>query len=602
MHLFLILFRGLRFLIFSLGAAILLMTSISCQEKMPEEDVIQLRYMQNQSVTYAEAIRKYRKLDSAFAAARLLEAGTTDVGKPLHLFVISSDEVFDPQAVQKSGKRVLLINNGVHPGEPCGMDASLQFANDLLLDKEGTRKVLDNTVICIVPVYSVGGMLKRTAYIRSNQVGPEKRGRRGNARNLDLNRDYMKQDTRNALSLARIFQRWQPDVFLDTHTTNGSDHQYTITLLPVQPSSLPPVMEQFMRNTMLPALYSRMDAGEYELIPYVTYNQDTPEEGIISYMQTSRVSTGYARLFNVFGFMTENHVYKPFADRVKSVYQFIRALTAFTSNQSEAIARARSEAQKRVKKRRTFTLDYKLDSTRKTSIAFKGYRKGQVKSALTGQQYRWYDHSRPFHDTIPFYNYYKPARQVEAPEYYIIPQAWRHVIKRLQVNGVQMHRLKADTMLTAGMYYITEHDHLSRSHNGHFYHDKIHVALRRDSMRFYAGDYAIPVNQVRNRYIVEALEPEAHDSFLRWNFFDSVLERRDWNNPSVRFEQNAMHYLEAHPKLKAAFEQKRKANPEFAGDHAAQLRFIFERSEWSRSIIGRYPVVRINRDISALLQ
>ncbi len=569
----------------------------SCNQP-PQKDVIQLDYEQNHSVTYREAIDKYHKLDSAFDMARLLEAGETDAGKPLHLFVISKDEIFDPHSIRKAGKRILLINNGVHPGEPCGIDASLQFANDILLNKEDIGRYLDNTVICIVPVYSVGGMLDRTPYIRSNQVMPKERGRRGNGRNLDLNRDYIKEDSKNAMSLAKIFQFWQPDVFLDTHTTNGSNHQYTITLIPVQPSTFPPMLEDFLRDDMLPYLYDQMEKGEYELIPYVMYNNRNPESGIVSYLQSSRVSTGYARLFNVLGFMTENHVYKPFPDRVKSVYNFMKVLTAFTSNNSKKIAEVREKAQKHVKEQNLFTLDYKLDSSRHKMIEFKGYRKGMVKSELTGLKYNWYDHSKPFRDTIPFYNHYKPAKQLEAPDYYIVPQAWRKVIRRLKLNGVKMNRLDHDTSITGGVYYITEHNHLSQPYNGHFYHKKVKAELRREKLSFREGDYVIPVDQTRNKYIVEVLEPESHDSFFRWNFFDSCLERRDWNNPSVTFEKNAIRYLEAHPELKRKFMKKRKEEPEFADDHQAQLEYIFNHSEWSKSIVGRYPVVRGSGNIN----
>lgn len=560
----------------------------------PQEKLIQLDYEQNHSVTYEEAIDKYRKLDNTSDMARLLEAGETDAGKPLHLFVISKDENFDPYSIRKSGKRVLLVNNGVHPGEPCGIDASLQFANDILINKEGMGRYLDNTVICIVPVYSVGGMLDRTPYIRSNQVMPKERGRRGNGRNLDLNRDYIKQDSKNAMSLAKIFQFWQPDVFLDTHTTNGSDHQYTITLIPVQPSSFPPVLEEFLRNDMLPYLYDRMEKGEYELIPYVMYNNRNPESGIVSYLQSSRVSTGYARLFNVLGFMTENHVYKPFPDRVKSVYNFIKILTAFTSNNNEEIAEVREKAQELVKEQDLFTLNYKLDSSMYKMIEFKGYRKGMVKSGLTGLQYKGYDHSKPFRDTIPFFNHYNPAKQVKAPDYYIVPQAWRKVIRRLKINGVKMNRLDQDTSITAGVYYITEHGHLSQPYNGHFYHNNVKAELSREQLTFRKGDYVIPMNQSRNKYIVEVLEPVSNDSFFRWNFFDSCLERRDWNNPSVTFEENAIRYLKAHPELKRKFAKKRNKDPEFANDHEAQLEYIFNHSEWSKSIVGRYPVVRVS--------
>jgi len=578
------------------GAWILLFLVIaSCNSGTPEEDVITLSYEDNQTVTYQQAIDKYQKLDSAFEKGRLLEYGTTDAGKPLHLFVISNDRDFQPSSIHKKDKRILLINNGVHPGEPCGIDASLQFANDILLNKKGMGRYLENTVICIVPVYSVGGALKRTPYIRSNQNSPRERGRRGNRRNLDLNRDYAKQDSRNAQSLASIFQIWQPDVFLDTHTTNGSDHQHTLTLIPVHPSSFPPELKGFMRDNMLPALYRGMKQTPYQMIPYVMFNNRNPENGIISYMQSPRVSTGYAQMFNVLGFMTENHVYKPFRDRVRSVYLFIKELTAFTSEHSGEIRRLRDQAQSNIRRKETYTLDYKIDSSRSRPLHFMGYRRGTITSKLTGLTYQGYDHSQPFEDTIPFYTHYLPVSQVKAPEYYIIPQAWRHVVHRMKINGTLMHRLEKDTVLRVESYYITEHDHLKRSYQGRYYHNKVKVRTRQEELPFYQGDYVVPVNQIRNEYIVQMLEPEGKDSFFRWAFFDPCLERRDWNHPGVTFETNAIRYLENHQELKDKYRQKRQQDPEFAGDHMAQLEYIFNQSKWSKSIVGRYPVARLEQ-------
>lgn len=576
----------------ALGA--LSLAIISCGQEKPQKDVISLNYEKNQSVSHPEAIEKYKKLDDAFAAARLLEYGQTDAGKPLHLFVISQDRDFNPATVQQKDKRVILINNGVHPGEPCGMDASLQFANDILLNKDGMGEYLENTVVCIVPVYSVGGALKRTPYIRTNQDGPTERGRRGNRRNLDLNRDYAKQDSKNAQSLASLFQAWQPDVFLDTHTTNGSDHQYTITLIPVQPSTFPPSLESFLRDKMLPALYREMRKTPYEMIPYVMFNNRNPENGIVSYLQSPRVSTGYAHMFNVLGFMTENHVYKPFPDRVKSVYHFIKNLTAFTSNHSQAIREARRKARQKTKQKEKYALDYQLDTTRHRLIGFRGYHRGEIKSELTGLTYRGYDHSQPFTDTIPYYSHYTPTRQVEAPDYYIIPQAWRHVVHRMKVNGTLMHRLDKDTVLEVGSYYITDHEQMNRSYNGRHYHTKVATTTKKERLSFYEGDYVVPVNQVNNRYVVEMLEPEAKDSFFRWAFFDPCLERRDWNRPGIRFETNAKRYLENHPELAKKYRQKKKEDPEFANDHQAQLEYIFNHSPWSKSIAGRYPVARLD--------
>lgn len=567
--------------------------SYSCSKPLPQDDIVKLAYENGKSIDYYQLIDYYQQLADAYPQARLIEAGATDVGKPLYLFIMSNEGAFDFKALRNSNKPLVLVNNGIHPGEPCGMEASLQFGNDLLRNKDKLRGLLDTLNIAIVPVYSAGGMLKRSAYIRTNQATPEYCGRRGNGRNIDLNRDFSKQDTRNAQSMAQLFQSIDPDVFLDTHTTNGSDHQHTITLIPVQPSSMHPAMGAFMRDTLLPQLYANMSTPPYDLIPYVIYDNSDPANGIISYMQSPRVSTGFANLFNVFGFMTENHVYKPYADRVNSVYKFIRVLCHRSAANGEAILAARKKAADLTRKQKQYTLTYTLDTSQWQPLTFRGYETGQVLSDLTGLTYRGYDHNKPYTREVPFYNVYRPDERVEAPDYYLVPQAWSQVVERLQWNGVQMQRIANDTTLLLPLIYITDHAHYPSSSNGRYYHHKITTEQREEPIRVYRGDYLIPVNQPVNRYIVQMLEPKARDSFMRWGFFDPCLEARDWNNPRPSFEANAREYLQKHPALRKVFDEKRTTDKTFANDHAAQLAFIFQRSPWAHRIVGRYPVLRL---------
>ncbi len=573
---------------------ILSVALFSCTQKSPEGKLFELGYMHDTTVTWEEAIDYYSLLDEHFPEAKLIEYGKTDIGKPLHLFVISKDKDFDPVSIRKKDKRILFILNGIHPGESCGMDAALEFAQDMLVDMQNHRHLLENTVVAIIPAYNIGGVLNRSAFIRTNQVGPVERGHRGNGRNLDLNRDFAKQDSKNARSFAKIFQEWDPDVFLDTHTTNGSDHQYVITLIPVQPSTFPKSMQNTLEQALLPDLYSGMAQTPYELIPYVMYNNRDASRGIVSYRQTPKVSTGYAEMFNSFGFMTENHVYKPYADRVQSVYLFMHELLKATSSHAESIAQARNKANETVKNQKEFVLDYTLDTSQYKEITFKGYEQGTIESELTGLTYKYYDHNKPFTRQIKFFNRYTPKLTVEAPAAYIIPQAWEEVIERLQINGVDMYQLEKDRELTAKVYYIKDLKSYPRSYNGHFYHHELKVNKEEAQRQYYAGDWIVPVNQTANKFIVNMLEPQAPDSYLRWNFFDSALESREWNNPGVTFEANAIRYLETHPELKARWEAKRKNDAEFRNDHRAQLRFIFENSEWSSYRAGMYPVGRLS--------
>ncbi len=207
---------------------------------------VELRYEQNETVTWNEAIEMYQWMDNQYEEALLMEIGTTDAGRPLHLFVISVDKEFSPSKIRESGKSILFINNGIHPGEPCGVDASLKLARDLLSGADDYARYLENTVVVIVPIFNVGGALNRRPYNRANQNGPVEQGFRGNARNLDLNRDFVKLDSKNTQSLVPVLREWDPHIFVDTHTSNGSDYPYTITLINSHEQRHEPVQADFL--------------------------------------------------------------------------------------------------------------------------------------------------------------------------------------------------------------------------------------------------------------------------------------------------------------------------------------------------------------------
>lgn len=557
---------------------------------------ISLRYEINETLTYEEVISAYKYLDQTYKNARLLEVGKTDIGKPLHLFIITKNGDFDSESNREKDKCVIFINNGIHPGEPPGVDASIKFSEDILSDREGLNKHLDNTVICIIPMYSVGGSLNRSPFNRSNQETPPEAGFRGNGKNLDLNRDFIKMDSRNAKSLVSVFHTWKPHIFLDTHVTNGSDHQYVITLIPTISQRLPKPMNNYFRNEMVPALFQKMKESPYEMIPYVNWINRDPSNGITSYFDAPRVSTGFASLFNTYSFMTENHVYKNFGDQVKSVYYFLCAVTEFANCNSQEIIKTKKQADILTAGNNIFISRWEVDTSRQEKLLFKGYEGNMQISRLTGLKSFYYDRNLPYSREVPFYQHFKPSDTIIKPEMYIIPQAWEETILRLNINGVEMKKLKCDTKIEVEVYYITDVKFSPRPNNGHFRNTGIKTRSEFQKIQFYKGDYVIEMNQPANRFIMEVLEPTSVDSYLSWNFFDPVFDKREYFSPTG-FEKKALQYLEEHPELKKEFEEKKTNDTDFANNHYAQINFIYTHSPYFEKSYRRYPVYRINQAV-----
>lgn len=578
--------------LFTLLLSSLFVAGLSAQQVA---GIPELRYDENHSFSWEEAISFYRDLDSRYKEATLLEMGMTDAGQPLHLFIISADGESDPVEIHRKGRAIVLINNGIHPGEPEGIDASARFAADILANRDGMKKYLRNCSVAIIPVYNIGGALTRSPYWRINQNGPDEKGARRNTRFLDLNRDFVKQDSRDARAFAGIYSFLDPDVFIDTHTTNGSDHQFTVTLIATQPEKMHPEMEQFFRNDMLKELYGRMkEARKNEMVPYVQYTERGEIKAIIGFEEHAYYSTGYSALFNSFGFMTETLVYKPYLERVNGTLQFITELVRYTSLNNKEILRLRAEANRRTLEAREYVLDWEQDSTRWDSLEYNGYRYEETTTPITGRKSGMYNHDKPYTETIRYYNYFNPAITVTAPEAYIVPFAWEDVIDRLAVNGVKMKQLQRDTILTLETYYIDSFEPARRATQGHYFNSKVKLRTVTQAVEYFKGDYIVPVNQRANKYIVTMLEPQSESGFFAWNFFDSFLEGQDWYSV-WGFESHLKELLDHDPSLRNAFEKAKREDGKVASDPVAQLQWLYEHTPASEleKRTRLYPVGRL---------
>ena len=215
----------------------------------------------NQSADYPEILRYYQVLDTDFETIKVLNMGLTDSGEPLQIAIFNADKDFNFD--KTSSKSIILVNNGIHPGEPDGIDASMQLYRDLALEK---IKIPKNVILITIPVYNIGGCLNRNSTTRVNQNGPEAYGFRGNARNFDLNRDFIKSDTKNTLSFIEIFQKYNPDVFIDNHVSNGADYQYTLTYIMTEPKKLGNILGDFMKNEFTPSIVKDLQQKKIELV------------------------------------------------------------------------------------------------------------------------------------------------------------------------------------------------------------------------------------------------------------------------------------------------------------------------------------------------
>lgn len=549
---------------------------------MPKPLLGQTGVGSNWSPTWSQAIQTYADLSVRFPeTAKLTAFGTSDVGRPLHLFTFGN-----PDADLR-----LLVNNAIHPGEPCGVNASIQWATELL---ESDSEALNHIFIGIVPMYNVGGGLRRNCCTRANQVGPEEYGFRGNARNLDLNRDFIKCDSRNALGFNAMLTAFDPDLFVDTHTSNGADYPATLTLITTQPDKLGGELGAWVEATLVPELMEGMEEAGPGMVPYVYSLGPTPKDGIQDFLETPRFSTGYAALHHAIGFTTEAHMLKPFPERVEATVHFLDVLLDAGLQHAQRIQDLRRRQEVFYRSASTAPVDWALDTLAVDSLRFRGYAARYEWSAVTGERRLRYDRDSVWDRNIAHLHTFRPSAKAPVPAAYVLPQAWRHVIERLEANGVEHHEVPTDTTLVLEVTHILAHHAIGRPYEGHHVRTADSLERRLEPVQLFAGDWIIPVDQKAARYLIETLSPEAVDAFFAWNFFDSALQQKEYFSSYV-FEETASGMIQQDPALRTALDAA-KAKAEQEGrpmGGRAQLQFLYERSPHSEGTADRYPVFSV---------
>lgn len=547
----------------------------------------------NYSATYQECKDWYQKADATFETIKVLDYGLTDGGHPLQLAIYSADKDFSRESLHQKSKRIILIMNAIHPGEPEGVDASMLLLRDMATQKEWAA-ILKNIVVLIIPQYNIEGVINRSSYSRANQDGPESYGFRGNGENLDLNRDFIKCDSKNTRAFEQIFREWNPDVFIDNHTSDGADYQYTLTYISIMSGSLPPVLGDYINNNLTPAIGKRCAADGFDMIPYVETFKETPDSGITGFAATPRYSMGYAGLWNTIAYTVETHMLKPFDERLKANYAFMKACINEVYLNDNKISALRNEANSIRQNAKTCDLQLRMDTAKYDLIDFKGYEAGYKKSLLTGADRLYYDRTKPYIKKVPYYNYFKPLLQIQKPEYYIIPQACWKAVELLKLNKIIMTPLDEDTIMSVDMYYIDGYENApgKTPSNGHYQHHNVKLHSEKQQVTFHKGDYLIITNQEGIEYIIQTLEPQADDSYFSWNFFDGFLQQREYFSDYV-FEDMAFKFIEDHPEIKTEFENKKKTDLTFANNPKSQIDWVYRHSPYFEKTYMRYPVGRV---------
>jgi hypothetical protein len=541
----------------------------------------------NQSPTYPKLVQFYDSLAKK-GKVEFYNMGKSDFGLPIYLCVLNGEKDSLKTFNNFKNQSAIFVNNGIHPGEPDGINACGKITLDYVNKKLKFKKdVSFSFVLC----YNVGGMMNRSSSSRANQNGPEEYGFRGNAQNLDLNRDFIKMDSENAFTFVKIFQAILPDIFIDTHVSNGADYQYTLTLIYPLKERLETPYRILTYKHFIPQMELAMQEYKIDLIPYVESVGKTPDEGIEAFNDLPRYAQGYASLFPCISLTTETHMLKAFPQRVEATYMYLKEIINWAEKNHKTIKNVRKQTIESMEKKKYFPYSF-LRTDEFDSILFHGFEAGYKKSEVTDLERLYYDRTKPFSKKIPYYNVYKSQDSAKIPEFYIVGSQCKDVISRLKQNKIEMRALTQDSVLSLTFFRVKDYKNGSKPYEGHFLHKEIIVEEQEGKIQLKKGDILINTNQLGKKFICSVLEPEAEDSYFAWNFFDSYIQEKEYFSDYV-FEDLAVEILNQNSELRLLFQEKKKNDAKFASSQWEQLYFIYQNSKYFEPSFMRLPVFKL---------
>ncbi len=544
----------------------------------------------NTSPTYPELIDHLKKLDKAHKELSLYNMGPSDYGLPIYLFVINGGKDSTRTFAKAQAGTSILINNAIHPGEPDGINACLIWLDQWIaqgkpLEAKNGDKL---PVIAFIPAYNVGGMMNRSSTSRANQNGPEEYGFRGSTRNFDLNRDFIKMDSKNAFTFVKIFHSLDPDVFIDNHVSNGADYQYTLTYIASMKERMSPHMKDLTYEKCIPYLEKNVKQHGWDLFPYVELKGETPAQGIHAFNDLPRYAMGYASLFHSISFTVETHMLKPFPQRVQATLAFMEGIVSYTMENSLEIEAQRNAAKLWARNLRQYAFNYQL-TEKADSVLFKGYEHSFPLHPITGLKELTYDRTLPYERMIPWFKTYIPKDSVAVPKYYVVGGQEQEVIDRLTANHVLFETLTSASIDTFHVFSVKSYKSPVQPYEGHFKLSQIEVGEAEHAIQLKPGDILIPSQQDAALFIHASLQPRAEDSYLTWNFFDSYLQQKEYFSNYV-FKDQIAEILAKDKKLSDEYQLRKVTDEKFRNSEWDQLYFIYSRSPYFEQTFMRLPI------------
>ena len=517
---------------------------INAQSKPWSSDLITTPEKSNYQKTssYGEVMSFINIIQSTSSLVHLEFMGKSKEGKDIPVVVMANPKVSSPQEAVASGKPVMYIQANIHAGEVEGKEVLQQLMRDILLGEK--KHLLENQIIIFAPIYNTDSNDKMEKGRRPSQEdSPVEVGIRANSQGLDLNRDGIKMEAIETQGLIQnVLVKWNPEMLVDLHTTNGTWHGYGVTYAPSYHYAGEKAPYDFTWDTMLPSIVRSIDKNYgVKLGPYGGYSlrQGWPAKAIYTYNHHPRYIVNQMGLRNKVGILSEAFAHNRFYKRMNGTYGFVAEILEYTNNNGKKMVEINKKATQdainnvienagKVKKGVRFIMVPLEEKFNLRTYDYTAYTNdaGEVKYTRSGKIIE-----------IPnVQNYSKFEAQVSStlPRGYFLPKALKHIAEHLRNQGVNVVELGRSKRAVGEVFMVNTLKNAKRKFEGHNM-ATVDGEFISKTKTFRKGDYWIDMAQPLSNLIFYMLEPQSDDGLVSWNFFDTYLEDKGVTKKPVEF-------------------------------------------------------------------
>jgi hypothetical protein len=518
-------------------------TILSAQHTWPEELIITPEKTNfEKTSTHKEVMDYLQAIQRLSKEVNVISMGKSQEGKDIPVAILSRTGIHSATEARQSKKLIVHIQGNIHAGEVEGKETLMMLMRDILLGDK--NYLLDNQILLFAPIYNTDSNDKMEKGRRPSQEdSPMEVGIRENSQGLDLNRDGIKHEAIETQGLfANIINAWDPHVFVDLHTTNGTWHAYSLTWAPSYHYAGEYSTYDYTNNVMLPAITKNVyEKYGLRLGPYGDYSVEEgwPVKNFYTYNHHPRYLINQFSLRNRIAILSEAFAHERFYQRINSTRAFVSEILEHTHAHAAEISQITAKAQEDAIR----TVRERAGKVKK-GVRFKMVSKEKLKNFITYDYIgskkadgttTWLRTGNIISvDEVNYFGQFEPVVESIVPEGYIIPAAFKNIADHLKKLGIHVKQLDKAQSFAGEVYSVEKLSKSERKFEGHFM-AKAEGKFIGATRKFKKGDYIVPLDQPLANLIFYMLEPQSDDGLVTWNFFDATLSNAGINNKLVEY-------------------------------------------------------------------